>query len=130
MLKIINLKFIVTMVVAMVIAFPPQTAYATYPTLTLPSTSSSSTTASTGNVAAAVEGTWKTAAVQVKEVVNNVVFPIINTILAIFFFTKVGCAYFDYRKHGQFEWTGPAILFACLIFTMTAPTYLWGIIGL
>ena len=38
--------------------------------------------------------------------------------------------YFDYRKHGQFEWTGPAILFACLVFTLTAPTYIWSIIGL
>ncbi len=132
MLKIINLKFIVTMVVAMFIAFPQQTAYATYPQLTVPSTSSSSTTnstTSTGNVAAAVESTWNTAAVQVKEVVNNVVFPIINTVLAIFFFTKVGLSYFDYRKHGQFEWTGPAILFACLIFTMTAPLYLWEILA-
>lgn len=38
-------------------------------------------------------------------------------------------AYFDYRKHGQFEWAAPAILLACLIFTLTAPTYIWGIIG-
>lgn len=39
-------------------------------------------------------------------------------------------AYFDYRKHGQFEWTAPAILFACLIFTLTAPTYVWTILGM
>ena len=26
------------------------------------------------------------------------------------------CASSDYRKHGQFEWTGAAILFVCLIF--------------
>ena len=38
--------------------------------------------------------------------------------------------YFDYRKSGQFEWTAPAILFACLVFTLTAPTYIWGIVGL
>ncbi|WP_413228495.1 DUF3852 family protein [Clostridium estertheticum] len=28
-------------------------------------------------------------------------------------------AYFDYRKHGQFEWVVPEILFACLVFTLT-----------
>ena len=35
-----------------------------------------------------------------------------------------------YRKHGQFEWTAPAILFACLLFTLTAPTYVWTILGM
>ena len=62
-------------------------------------------------------------------VVNKVVFPAIDMILAIFFFVKLGTAYFDYRKTGQFEWTAPAILFACLVFTLTAPLYIWGIIG-
>ena len=50
-------------------------------------------------------------------------------ILAIFFFVKLGTAYFDYRKTSQFEWTAPAILFACLVFTLTAPLYIWGIVG-
>ena len=35
-----------------------------------------------------------------------------------------------HRKHGQFEWTGPAILFVCLIFVLLAPNYIWGIVGL
>ena len=48
----------------------------------------------------------------------------------LFFFAKLGMAYFDYRKHGQFEWTSPAILFACLLFTLTAPTYVWTILGM
>jgi len=26
--------------------------------------------------------------------------------------------------------SAPAILFACLVFTLTAPTYIWGIVGL
>ena len=30
----------------------------------------------------------------------------------------------------SFEWTGPVILFACLILTLTAPTYIWTIIGI
>ncbi len=83
-----------------------------------------------GNVSTAVESTWKDAAAQIKTVVDNVVFPALDMVLAIAFFTKLGMAYFDYRKHGQFEWTGPVILFACLVFTLTAPTYIWGIIGI
>ena len=86
--------------------------------------------AGTGDVAGAIEGTWNDASDQIKAVVNNVVFPVIDLILAVFFFAKLGMAYFDYRKHGQFEWTAPAILFGCLIFTLTAPTYVWSILGM
>lgn len=83
-----------------------------------------------GDVAAVVENTWKAAAAQLKTIVNNVVFPALDMILAIFFFVKLGGAYFDYRKHGQFEWAGPAILLVCLIFTLTAPSYIWTIVGM
>ncbi len=86
--------------------------------------------AASGDVAGAIEGTWATASAQIKTVVNNVVFPAIDLILAVFFFAKLGTAYFDYRKHGQFEWAAPAILFACLVFTLTAPLYLWQILGI
>lgn len=86
--------------------------------------------AGTGDVAGAIEGTWNTASQQIKTVVNKVVFPAIDLILAVFFFAKLGTAYFDYRKHGQFEWAAPAILFACLVFTLTAPTYIWTILGM
>ena len=61
---------------------------------------------------------------------DNVVFPVVDMVLAVLFFVKVGTAYFDYKKHGQFEFTAPAILFACLIFTLTAPLYIWGIVGM
>ncbi len=84
----------------------------------------------TGDVAGAIEDTWDDASKQIKRVVNNVVFPAVDLILAVFFFVKLGMAYFDYRKHGQFEWAGPAILFACLVFTLTAPLYIWKILGM
>lgn len=86
--------------------------------------------AGTGDVYGAVESTWSTASTQIKSVVDNVVFPAIDLILAVFFFAKLGTAYFEYRKSGQFEWAAPAILFACLVFTLTAPMYLWSIIGI
>ncbi len=80
------------------------------------------------DVASAIEGTWNTAKTQVQAVVNNVVFPVVDMILAILFFVKVGTSYFEYRKHGQFEFAAPCILFACLIFTLTAPLYIWTIL--
>ena len=85
---------------------------------------------SAGNVADAVEQTWTDAAGQIKTVVDTVVFPALSLVLAIAFFVKLAMAYFDYRKHGQFEWTGPAILFVCLIFVLLAPYYIWNIVGI
>lgn len=81
-----------------------------------------------GDVSSAIQSTWNDAKTQIQNVVNNVVFPVLDMILAILFFVKIGSAYFDYRKHGQFEFTAPAILFACLIFTITAPLYIWSVI--
>ena len=42
------------------------------------------TYAASGDVAGAIEGTWDTASEQIKTVVNNVVFPAIDLILAVF----------------------------------------------
>ena len=86
--------------------------------------------AATGDVAGAVQSTWTTAQAQIKAIVNNVVFPVIDVVLVILFFVKVSTSYFEYRKHGQFEFAAPAILFACLVFTLTAPLYIWGVVGI
>ena len=83
-----------------------------------------------GNVAGVVEQTWKDAAQQIKSVVDKVVFPALSMVLGIAFFAKCGMCYFDYKQRGQFEWTGPAILFVCLIFVLLAPKYIWTIIGI
>ena len=48
--------------------------------------------AGTGDVAGAIEGTWSDASEQIKQVVDNVVFPVIDLILAVFFFGKLGMA--------------------------------------
>ena len=82
----------------------------------------------TGDVSTAIQNTWTTAQTQIKIVVNNVVFPAVDMILTILFFVKLSMAYMDYRKHGQFEFTAPAILFACLVFSLTAPLYIWTIL--
>jgi hypothetical protein len=82
------------------------------------------------DVAGAVQSTWYSAKSQIKSIVNNVVFPVIDVVLAILLFAKLSLAYMDYRKHGQFEWTAPAIIFGCLLFSLTAPLYVWSIVGM
>ena len=81
-----------------------------------------------GDVSSAIESTWTSAQTQIKNVVNNVVFPAVDMILAILFFVKLATAYMDYRKHGQFEFVAPAILFGCLVFSLTAPLYIWTVL--
>lgn len=83
-----------------------------------------------GDVAGGVEDTWIAARGQIKTVVNNVIFPVIDLVLAVLFFIKVATAYLDYRKHGQFEWTAPAILLGTLVFSLTCPLYIWKILGM
>ena len=61
-----------------------------------------------GDVAGAIESTWNSAKGQIQQVTNNVIFPALDMILAILFFVFV---------------------FACLLFTLTAPLYIWNIIG-
>ena len=83
-----------------------------------------------GDVSGVITSTWAAAAQQIKAVVDKVVFPALDMILAIAFFVKLGSVYFDYRRNHQIEWSGPVILFACLVFTLTAPLYIWTILGI
>ncbi len=48
-----------------------------------------------GDVSGAISQAWKGASTQIKSVVNDVVFPALDMILAIAFFGKLGMAYFD-----------------------------------
>ena len=96
-----------------------------FSTMSIPAFATSS---GSGDVSGAIQSTWNSAKGQIQSVVNNVVFPVIDMILAILFFVKLGTAYFDYRKYGRFEFAGPCILFGSLIFTLTAPLYIWNIL--
>lgn len=89
---------------------------------------SSASVFAAGDVSSAIQSTWSSAQTQIQNVVNNVVFPVIDMILAILFFVKLATAYMDYRKHGQFEFAAPAILFGCLVFALTAPMYIWTVL--
>ena len=51
--------------------------------------------ATSGDVAGAVEQTWTSAQGQIKTVVNNVGFPVLDVGLAVLFFVKGGSSYFE-----------------------------------
>ena len=82
------------------------------------------------SVDAVIEQTWSSIRGQIQNVVNNVVFPAVDMILAVVLFVKLSGAHFDCPKHGHFDFTAPAILFACLVFTLTAPLYIWKVLGI
>ena len=70
-----------------------------------------------GEVANAVSNTWTKARGTDKiDRKRCGVVPVIDVVLAILLFVKLATAYMDYRKHGQFEWAAPAILFGCFDF--------------
>jgi len=67
---------------------------------------------------------------QYKKIVNNVVFPIIDGIVAIIFVFKLIFAIVNYRKNtgAEFEWHSPALLFCALVIAATGPLWVWGLI--
>jgi len=84
--------------------------------------------AAPGDVSDAIESTWTAAKDQIKDIVNKVVFPALDLILAVLLFVKIGSVYFEYKKHGQLELTAPIVIFAGLLFCLLGPTFLWKII--
>ena len=89
-----------------------------------------STGVAAGSVAEAIINTWNAAKEQIRSVTDNVIFPVIDVILAILLFVKIGLAYMDYRDHGKIEWVPIAIIFGCLLFSLTAPLYIWSIVNI
>ncbi|NLD24630.1 MAG: DUF3852 family protein [Bacteroidales bacterium] len=89
-------------------------------------TYSITTVSAKGDVSGVIQESWNNAESQIRSVVDNVIFPALSIILAIFLFIKLGSSYFDYKKNNdRFEWTAPSILFVCLVFTLTAPKFIW-----
>lgn len=86
--------------------------------------------AGSGDVSGVVVSTWDSVKSQIKDVVDKVVFPAIDMILVVLLLVKGGTCYLEFRKHGQLDLTPIVILFVCLILTLTAPQFIWGIIGL
>ena len=85
--------------------------------------------AAPGDVSSAIEGTWAAAKEQIKSIVDKVIFPALDLILAVLLFIKIGSVYFEYKKHGQLELTAPIVIFLGLLFCLLAPQFLWKIIA-
>jgi hypothetical protein len=85
----------------------------------------------TANVSDAVNSAFNTyIKPQIKSVVNIAVFGSVDVVLLVFFIIKLATAVVDYRQHGgQIEWKVPAGLFAGLVLSISAPFWMWGIIG-
>ena len=56
-----------------------------------------------GDVSGAIQSTWNDAKSQIKSIVNNVVFPVLDVVLVILLFVKIGTLYMEYRKHYLYE---------------------------
>ena len=81
-----------------------------------------------GDVASAITSTWTDARAQIQIIVDNVVFPVLDVILVVVLFVKIAAVDLEYRKHGTLEWTPIAIIFGGLLFSLTAPLYIWNVI--
>lgn len=83
------------------------------------------------NVSKAAEDAFNTyMKPQIMDVVNNIVFVIIDAVLGVFAIVKLVMAGVSYRKNGgEFEWHVPAILLAGLVVSLTAPLWMWKMFG-
>lgn len=67
---------------------------------------------------------------QMKNLANNVIFPIIDGIILIAMVARFAFVEFQYRKNGgHFEWGALAVLGGCLLFMVTVPLWGWKVIG-
>lgn len=84
-----------------------------------------------GDVAKAVTGAMDDyMKPQIMDIVNKVVFPLIDVGLAVAFVVKIILSGIHYRKNGgDFEWTVPAILFLGLVVSLSAPSWIWTMLG-
>ncbi|MBW7573169.1 DUF3852 family protein [Caproiciproducens faecalis] len=87
--------------------------------------------AASANVSDAVNNAFNTyIKPQIKSVVNIAVFGSVDVVLLVFFVIKLATSVVDYRQHGgQIEWKVPAGLFAGLVLSISAPFWMWAIIG-
>lgn len=66
---------------------------------------------------------------EVKGIVNNVVFPIIDAVLIVVFIIRLVFVWRSYKQGHDFEWGALAILFVALVICLSAPTWIWSVIG-
>lgn len=87
-------------------------------------------TTTSPQIADVVEDVADDMLVQVKQIVNNVVFPIIDLILVVALGAKAAMLYYDYRQQRQMNWVPLVLLGVGLVWSLTAPLYIWKLIGM
>lgn len=66
---------------------------------------------------------------EIKGVVNNFVFPIIDAILLVVLIVQIVRTYKDWKEHGEIQYEKPLIVGVCLAISIAAPLFMWSIIG-
>lgn len=66
---------------------------------------------------------------EVKGVVNYFVFPIIDAILLVVLIVQIVRTYKDWKEHGEIQYEKPLIIGVCFAISLSAPAFMWSIIG-
>lgn len=96
--------------------------------LTLPALAEDGGTAA-GDVSGAIEGIWQNVSGQMKTICNNVVFPALAVVCGIGFVISLVICIFNYKKHHSVEVGWPIALLIGLIVALTAPSWVWVLVG-
>lgn len=84
--------------------------------------------AGSADVAGAITSTWDGMKGQIKTIVNDVVFPILDGVLGILLILFITKSAISYKRNGEFDIIAPAVCLGGLLFVLTAPLYIWNII--
>ena len=82
-----------------------------------------------GSISGAFTDTWAEAKEEIRGIVDGVVFPVLDTILVVVLFVNIAMQYFKYQQTGHIDFLTPGLILICLIFTLSAPSFIWNIIG-
>lgn len=86
--------------------------------------------AASGDVAGVVSDIWKDASGQIKSICNNVVFPACSILCGVGFAISLILAAVNFKKHHTIEVGWPIALLIGLLFSLTAQTWVWNLVGL
>lgn len=98
--------------------------------LTMPASAVDQTTPASGDIAGVVSGIWKDASGQVKTICNEVVFPAFSVCCGILFVVAGIIAIVNYKKHHTIEVGWVIALLVGLLVSLTAPTWVWTLVGM
>lgn len=80
--------------------------------------------AGSADVAGAITSTWDGMKGQIKTIVNDVVFPILDGVLGILLIVFITKSAISYKRNGEFDIIAPAVCLGGLLFVLTAPLYI------